>query len=158
MEKRSNVIHSESEQLAEYAVGGGRFGKRSRSGSTIENVPVRDLTGSSEATSDTLDNNGGDDPLERKENEDESGLTLDLAKKPRRSSCWQHFDQRLIKGTRYAVCKGWNKMLKQVKSAGTGTLCHHIEMHKRNDSNAKKGGQQASIASFQKVVNDPTAI
>jgi hypothetical protein len=103
------------------------FWKRSRNGSTIENVSVRDLTGSSEATSDTRENNRGDDPPERKANEDESRLTLDLAKQPRRSSCWQHFDQRLmIKGTRYAVCKECNKMLKQVKSAGTGTHRHHI--------------------------------
>jgi hypothetical protein len=67
MEKRSNSIHSEIGELAECSVGGSRFGKRSRNGSTIENLSVR--TGSSEATSDTRDNDRGY-PLERNKNED----------------------------------------------------------------------------------------
>jgi hypothetical protein len=90
MEKGSHTIHSESEQPDESAVDGSRFRKRSRNGSTTENASIRDLTGSSEAASDTRDNSRIDS-LERNENEDESGLTLDLNKQPTRSSCWQHF-------------------------------------------------------------------
>jgi len=98
---------------------------------------------------------GNSGSLEHSDTEKDSRAPHESGVRPTRSKCWQDFDRKEIAGIRYAVCKHCSKMLKLVKSAGTGTMRHHIAMHKKNDSISKRGGRQTSIDAFKKEVTDP---
>jgi hypothetical protein len=67
-----------------------------------------------------------------------------------RSSVWEHFAIVEEGSMRFAVCKLCAKRLKQSKTAGTGTLRHHLLVHERIRRKTATGGKQRTMENFQK--------
>jgi hAT family C-terminal dimerisation region/BED zinc finger len=67
-----------------------------------------------------------------------------------RSSVWEHYTIVEEGSMRFAVCKLCAKRLKQSRTAGTGTLRHHLLVHERVRNRSVSGGKQKTMENFQK--------